>query len=60
MPGFMRHRNDVFGRAGGVLRPLRETLGRTLADERSRGLDRVRRAGLTREDELALLGELGA
>lgn len=60
MPGFMRHRNDGFGRAGGVLRPLRETLERTLADERSRGLDRARRAGLTREDELALLGELGA
>jgi nucleoside-diphosphate-sugar epimerase len=60
MPGFMRHRNDVFRRAGGGLRPVRETLERTLADERSRGLDRVRRAGLTRADELSLLGELGA
>lgn len=60
MPGFMTHRNDVFRTAGGVLRPLRETLERTLADERSRGLDRVRRAGLTRADELSLLGDLGA
>lgn len=60
MPGFMRHRNDVFRFAGGALRPLRDTLERTLADERSRGLDRVRRAGLTRSDELDLLGELGA
>jgi len=60
MPGFMRHRNEVFRFAGGSLRPLRDTLERTLADERSRGLDRVRRAGLTRSDELALLSELGA
>lgn len=58
MPGFMTHRNDVFRGAGGALRPLRATLERTLADERSRGLDRERRAGLTRSDELALLAEL--
>jgi len=60
MPGFMTHRGDGFRGAGGVLRPLRETLERTLADERSRGLDRERRAGLTRADELALLAELDA
>ena len=39
-------------------RPLRETLTATLADERARGLDRERRAGLTRADELALIAEL--
>jgi 2'-hydroxyisoflavone reductase len=59
MPGFMTHRNDRFRAAGGALRPLRETLERTLVDERERGLDRDRRAGLSREDELALLAELG-
>jgi nucleoside-diphosphate-sugar epimerase len=36
-------------------RPLVETLRDTLADERGRGLDRARRAGLSRADELALL-----
>ena len=44
--------------AGFVARPLEETLAATLADERDRGLDRERRAGLTRADELALLAEL--
>ena len=39
-------------------RPLAETLRDTLADERDRGLDRVRRAGLTRNVELELLAEL--
>ncbi|MBD3943723.1 NAD-dependent epimerase/dehydratase family protein [Microbacterium sp. NEAU-LLC] len=58
MPGFMTHRNAIFRAAGGTLRPLRETLERTLADERARGLDRERRAGLVRSDELALLAEL--
>ncbi|MFC5676599.1 NAD-dependent epimerase/dehydratase family protein [Aeromicrobium endophyticum] len=39
-------------------RPLAETLADVLADERQRGLDRPRRAGLSREDELALLADL--
>ncbi|GAA5203666.1 NAD-dependent epimerase/dehydratase family protein [Microbacterium jejuense] len=60
MPGFMTHRSAVFAAAGGTLRPLRETMQRTLADERARGLDRERRAGLARSDELALLAELAA
>jgi nucleoside-diphosphate-sugar epimerase len=41
-------------------RPLAETLADTLADERERGLDRERRAGLSRTDELSLLDELGS
>jgi nucleoside-diphosphate-sugar epimerase len=40
------------------LRPLNETLADTLSDERQRGLDRPRRAGLSRERELQLLREL--
>jgi 2'-hydroxyisoflavone reductase len=39
-------------------RPLAETLADTLADERERGLDRPRRAGLSRGDELALLATI--
>lgn len=58
MPGFMTWRNDRYRAAGGMLRPLRETLERTLADERVRGLDRERRAGLTRAEELALIASL--
>lgn len=59
MTGFMTWRNDRYREAGGALRPVRDTLERTLADERTRGLDRVRRAGLSRPDELALIDLLG-
>lgn len=41
-------------------RPLAETLADTLVDERERGLDRPRRAGLARADELDLLAALRA
>lgn len=41
-------------------RPLSETIHDTLADERRRGLDRPRKAGLSRPDERALLTLLGA
>lgn len=41
--------------AGLVRRPLEETAADVLADERARGLDRPRLAGLTREEELAVL-----
>lgn len=58
MPGFWTRSNAAYRLLGGRLRPVSETLDRTLADERSRGLDRDRRAGLTRPDERALLGEL--
>lgn len=57
MPGFWTRSNAAYRLLGGRLRPLRETLRRTLADERDRGLDRERRAGLSRTDELALLDE---
>ena len=58
MPGFWTRSNAAYRLLGGRLRPLRETLARTLADERERGLDRERRSGLSRADELALLAEL--
>lgn len=58
MPGFWTRSNAVYRLLGGRLRPLAETLRRTLDDERARGLDRDRRAGLSRADELALLAEL--
>ena len=45
--------------AGFGCRPLAETLAATLADERARGLDRPRRAGLSRAEELELLAALG-
>jgi nucleoside-diphosphate-sugar epimerase len=44
--------------AGLLRRPLVETIADTLVDERDRGLDRPRRAGLTRDDELELLAQL--
>ncbi|MGH3457883.1 NAD-dependent epimerase/dehydratase family protein [Aeromicrobium sp.] len=44
--------------AGLTRRPLVETLADTLLDEQARGLDRERKAGLTRDDELALLAAL--
>lgn len=45
--------------AGLRRRPLSELLTETLDFERSLGLDRVRKSGLTRDDELALIEELG-
>jgi hypothetical protein len=53
--GFMS-RSDARALAWGLRRrPVEETLADTLADERTRGLDRPRRAGLRREAELALI-----
>jgi nucleoside-diphosphate-sugar epimerase len=51
--------NAAYLAAGGTLRRLGDTLLDTLADERDRGLDRERRAGLARSEELALLDRLG-
>ena len=58
MTGFWQRSNTAYRLLGGRLRPVRETLASTLADERERGLDRERRSGLSRTDELALLDEL--
>lgn len=55
MPGFSTRSNAAYRAAGGTLRPLRDTLSRTLADERDRGLDRARRSGLSRAEELELI-----
>ncbi|MDQ0735958.1 NAD-dependent epimerase/dehydratase family protein [Arthrobacter agilis] len=56
--GFSRRSNAAFRAAGGKLRDLHGTLQDTLDDERGRGLERDRRAGLTRTEELELLTAL--
>jgi 2'-hydroxyisoflavone reductase len=53
--GFMARSNKAAVAAGLRLRPWRETLADTLADERERGLDRPRKAGLTPETEARLV-----
>lgn len=55
---FAQRSNATYRACGGTERDLVSTLIDTLDDERRRGLDRPRRAGLTREDELRLLAEL--
>ena len=59
MTGFMTRSNARYREAGGRLRPLEETIAAVIRDEKDRGLDRERRAGLTREDELQLLALRG-
>ncbi len=56
MPGFSTRSNAAYLAAGGGIRPLHDTL----ADERSRGLDRPRSAGLSRAEELDLVAELAS
>ena len=58
-PGFATRSNATYRLLGGVLRPLPETIARVLDDERARGLERPRAAGLTRDDELAVIADLG-
>ena len=53
--GFMARSNRNAKAAGMVLRPWRETLAATLDDERSRGLDRPRKAGLSPATEQRLV-----
>jgi 2'-hydroxyisoflavone reductase len=50
--------NAAFLGAGAELRDVDEMLRDILDDERERGLDRERRSGLTRAEELDLLGRL--
>lgn len=56
--GFARRSGERYRAAGGRTRPLRSTLVDVLADERARGLDRPRRAGLTRAEELEVIAAL--
>lgn len=55
---FAQRDNSAFHAAGGQLRALPLTLQRVLDAERASGLDRPRRSGLTRAEELDLIGEL--
>lgn len=57
MTGFMTRSNAAFRASGGSLRALADTIGRVIVDERARGVDRPRRAGLTRAEERALLAD---
>jgi nucleoside-diphosphate-sugar epimerase len=57
--GFMTRRNAAAKDAGLALRPLEETVAATLRWEKELGLDRERRAGLSRSREAALLGDVG-
>lgn len=57
--GFMTHSNAAYTTAGGPHTPLVTIVGRVLDDERARGLDRPRRAGLSRIEERELLARLG-
>lgn len=57
--GFATRSNAAFLAAGGAIRPLGETISRVLDDEMVRGLDRPRRAGLTLDEEIEILGLAG-
>lgn len=59
MNGFMTRDNERFLATGGELSALDETVARVVADEEVRGVDRSRRAGLSRAEEEQLLAELG-
>ncbi|MGH3652511.1 NAD-dependent epimerase/dehydratase family protein [Glutamicibacter sp.] len=56
--GFAQRSNQRYALANGPERGVEELLGDVLADERVRGLDRPRRAGLERAEELELLSQL--
>ncbi len=57
MTGFMTRSNSAYRDGGGRLRPLTDTVRTVVADERARGVDRDRRAGLARAEELTLLAD---
>ena len=58
MAGFTTRSNSAYRAAGGTLTPLEKTIERIVDDERARGVNRERRAGLTRAQEMALLTAL--
>jgi 2'-hydroxyisoflavone reductase len=53
--GFQARSNQAARGAGMTLRPWQETLAATLEDERRQGLDRERKAGLSRDTERRLV-----
>lgn len=55
LPGFATRSGDAYVRAGGRIRPIDETIARVLDDERARGVERPREAGLSVDEERALL-----
>ena len=55
----LQRSNAAYRAAGGIVRPLQETIARSLADELARGVTRARRSGLSAEDEHELLARLG-
>jgi 2'-hydroxyisoflavone reductase len=55
---FAERDNSAFHSAGGQLKDLRHTMQRVLEAEKNLGLDRQRRSGLTRTEELELLNQL--
>ena len=57
-PPFARRSRNRFLAAGGTERDPKETSVDALADDRTRGLGRERRAGLTRDEEVRLLDEI--
>nr|WP_233200589.1 NAD-dependent epimerase/dehydratase family protein [Cryobacterium sp. M15] len=57
---FARRSRSRFLAAGGTERNLQQTLEDVLADERTRGLDRKRRSGLTQDEQRLLLAEISA
>ena len=56
--GLTQRSNRRYLEAGGTLRPLHETIERSLADEVARGVDRARRSGLSSAEERELLTAL--
>lgn len=58
--GFAARSNDAAVAGGLTLRPWQETLRDTLDDERSRGLDRARKAGLSTATERRLVARFHA
>lgn len=52
---FMQRSGAAFLATGGTLTALKDTIVRVLEDEKSRGMHRVRQAGLTPAEELAVL-----
>ncbi|TPW72995.1 NAD-dependent epimerase/dehydratase family protein [Schumannella sp. 10F1B-5-1] len=57
--GFAQRSSRAFRASGGFTRPMADSVAAVLADERARGLDRVRRAGLASSEERELLVGLG-